>query len=166
VLSGEIMRGDWCLPVSLSLPQSELPPPSPKKSKATVNDSSASMYHHFLRTVSSLHNDTSTFDECQVDDDIIPDKWVSDEEDDSDAEEQEDPPIHRVPLPKSNSFRELEVKWHQLMPPSTHMGNGGRYVHSVHAQNDAESPVIGYVTTARKVQAKLRKGEAKTTVDA
>ena len=152
------MRGAWCLPVSLTLPQGAPAPPSKKTNTLAVNDSSASMYHRFLRSVSSLRNDNSAFAACQVDDDIIPDNWVSDEEDDSDAEEQEENSPHTVNLTKSNSFREMEVKWHQLMPPNTHMGNGGRYVHSVHSQSDVTSPVIGYVTSARKVQAKLRKG--------
>jgi hypothetical protein len=110
--------------------------------------------------VNSLRNDKSTFDECQVDDDIVPDNWVSDGDDDSDAEDKDSNPLpHRPHLSKSNSFREMEVKWHQLMPPNSHMGNGGRYVHSVYSNSDTDSAVIGYVTTARKVQAKLRKGE-------
>lgn len=110
-----------------------------------------------MRSVSSLRNDTSTFSECRVDDDIVPDNWVSDEEDDSDADEKEESHPRRPHLSKTNSFRELEVKWHQLMPPTSHLGSG-RYVHSVHSESDVASPVIGYVTTARKVQAKIRKG--------
>ena len=150
-----MIRGDWCDPVGLALPQSELPV-SPKKAKRTDGiNSTASLYHRFLRTVSSLRNDVATFDECQVDDDIVPDNWVSDDEGDSDDEVKESK--SRPPLGRGNSFRELEVKWHQLIPPNSHMGSG-RYVHSVYARSDASSPVIGYVTTARKVQAKLRKG--------
>lgn len=171
------MGGEWSPPVSVTLPQCELPPSPVKPSSAAVNASSAgaSMYHRFLRTVSSLRNDTSTFESCQVDDDIIPDKWVSDEEEDSDAEEGNNKdhcaapaptpaPPPRMPFTKSNSFRDLEVKWHQLIPPSSHLGNGGRYVHSVYSQHDEKSPVIGYVTSARKVQAKLRKGEPAVTL--
>ena len=160
VTAGQIMRGEWCSPVSLTLPQSKRPPPSPKKSTVVkATESSASMYHRFLRTVSSLPNDIPTFDACKVDDDIIPDNWVSDEEDDSDIEDNADNQPQRPTFQKTNSFRDMEVKWHQLMPPNSHMGNGGRYVHSVYSQSDTDSAVIGYVTTARKVQAKLRKGE-------
>ena len=157
------MRGEWCPSVSVTLPPSELPPPSPQKGKASSNslsevtDNTASLYHRFLRTVSSLGYDKSAFDECQLDDDIVPDNWVSDEEDDSDVEDKVDPPPRAPPLMKSNSFRDLEVKWHQLMPPTSHMGSG-RYSHPVHSQSNADSPVIGHVTSVRKVQAKLRKG--------
>eukprot|EP00603_Paraphysomonas_imperforata_P006792 CAMPEP_0114417826 /NCGR_PEP_ID=MMETSP0103-20121206/3171_1 /TAXON_ID=37642 ORGANISM="Paraphysomonas imperforata, Strain PA2" /NCGR_SAMPLE_ID=MMETSP0103 /ASSEMBLY_ACC=CAM_ASM_000201 /LENGTH=662 /DNA_ID=CAMNT_0001586145 /DNA_START=52 /DNA_END=2037 /DNA_ORIENTATION=+ len=166
---GQMIRGNWCSPVSLTLPQSTTPPPqsdSPSKAKGAgpaataANSQGASMYHRFLRTVSSLRNDDIGFDVCKVDDDIIPDNWVSDEEDDSDAEDKTDketPP--RPPLKKTNSYRDMDVKWHQLMPPHSHMGSGGRYVHSVYAECNEESAVIGYVTTARKVQAKLRKGD-------
>jgi hypothetical protein len=171
------MHGEWCRPVSLTLPQSPLPPPSPRKptskgssSLVDTDSSTASMYHRYLRSVNSLL-DNSNFDKkkCEDFDDIIPDNWVSDEEggdsDDDDKNKDKDKEGGKTAegVQKTNSFREMEVKWHQLMPPNTHMGSGsmgsgGRYVHSVYAQSDVKSPVIGYVTTARKVQAKLRKG--------
>lgn len=158
---GTLTRGEWSPPVSVMLPQNPLPP-SPEKNKSKYNSmyATGSLYRRYLRSVSSLRNTPDLDKNIEGFDDIEADNWVSDEEDDSDGEDKvERKKINKQPpLNRGCSFRDAEIKWHQLMPPPTHLGTG-RFFLPVHSHTDLESPVVGYVSTARKIQAKVRKGE-------